>query len=35
LNVLLKLDEKDHQIFEAEPDEGDAAPERKDRDRER
>ncbi|MDR1537053.1 MAG: hypothetical protein LBU32_03490 [Clostridiales bacterium] len=35
LNVLLKLDEKDLQIFEAEPDEGDIAPERKDRDRER
>jgi predicted RNase H-like nuclease (RuvC/YqgF family) len=34
LNVLLKLDEKDHQIFEAEPDEGDVAPERKDRYRE-
>jgi hypothetical protein len=29
LNVLLKLDEKDHQIFEAEPDEGDTEPERK------
>ena len=26
LNVLLKLDEKDNQVFEAEPDEYDAVP---------
>jgi hypothetical protein len=35
LNVLLKLDEKDNQVFEAEPDEGDAMPGRSDRERER
>ncbi|MDR0489666.1 MAG: helicase, partial [Oscillospiraceae bacterium] len=35
LNVLLKLDEKDHEIFEAEPDEGDMEPPQRIRDRER
>jgi len=35
LNVLLNMDEKDHEIFDAEPDEGDIEPTRKTPGRER
>ena len=35
LNILLNMDEKDHEILDGEPDAGDAEPPKRDRDNER